>query len=155
MHASARFQSFTSHARLCPRVQDLFSERTNFSSTHQQRFHMALALCLSFDSGNIDRHWVLLLVCSVFVVPCEGYVTWVYPSDNDTGLTFNYIDTVYFTWKSSISGPWMNLWCAPNHTSPQSSTFGKLTRCCCCYSDLVSGRKKSAQCVQNQKANQR
>ena len=72
-----------------------------------------------------------------------------------TGLTFNYIDTVYFTRKSSISGPWMNLWCAPNHTSPQSSMFGKLTLCYCCYSALVPGRKENAQCVQNQKANQR
>ena len=42
-----------------------------------------------------------------------------------TGMTFNYIDTVYFTWTSDINGPWMNLWCAPSPNANQSKTYGK------------------------------
>ena len=78
-------------------------------------------------SQNIHRRTIYFsLLCSVLVTSCSGYVDWIYPSNDDKGLTFNYIDTVYFTWTSSIDEPWMNLWCAPNHSSPQSSTYGKI-----------------------------
>ena len=66
-----------------------------------------------------------LLVWSLLVSSCSSYVNFIYPNSTDTGMTFNYIDTVYFTWTSSVVGPWMNLWCAPNQTSPQSKLQGK------------------------------
>ncbi|KAL2056352.1 hypothetical protein ABVK25_003375 [Lepraria finkii] len=64
-----------------------------------------------------------LLVWSVFVSSCSGFVNWIYPGVETSGLTFNYIDTVYFTWTSSIADPYMNLWCAPSNTSAQSKTY--------------------------------
>ena len=67
-----------------------------------------------------------LLLWSALASSCSGYVNWIYPSKEDNGLVFNYIDTVYFTWTSSITGPYMNLWCAPTPTSAQSSTYGKI-----------------------------
>lgn len=67
-----------------------------------------------------------LLLWSVLVSSCSGYVNCIYPSQNDTRFVFNYIDTVYFTWTSNITDPYMNLWCAPSPTSPQSSTYGKI-----------------------------
>ena len=66
-----------------------------------------------------------LLLWSVLVSSCSGYVDWIYPSDEDNGLVFNYIDTVYFTWTSNIGDPYMNLWCAPSPTDAQSPTYGK------------------------------
>ncbi len=71
------------------------------------------------------RAILFLILWNVLVTSCNGYVYWIYPDNENKGLTFNYIDTVYFTWISSIADPWMNLWCAPNHSSPQSSTYGK------------------------------
>ena len=77
-------------------------------------------------SQNIHCRAILfLLLWSVLVTSCSGYVDWIYPGNENKGLTFNYIDTVYFAWTSSIADPWMNLWCAPNDSSPQSLTYGK------------------------------
>jgi hypothetical protein len=67
-----------------------------------------------------------LLVWSILVSSSSSYVNWIYPASANTGLTFNYIDTVFFTWESGIADPWMNLWCAPNQTSPQSVLQGKV-----------------------------
>ena len=68
----------------------------------------------------------LVLFAWVGLVPaCYGYVDWIYPGDGDHDLTFNYIDVVYFTWSSSIAEPWMNLWCAPSPSDPQSKVYGK------------------------------
>lgn len=61
----------------------------------------------------------------ILVSFCSGSVDWIYPSAQMTGMTFNYIDTVYFTWTSDIDGPWMNLWCAPSPSANQSKTYGK------------------------------
>ncbi|KAK4694506.1 hypothetical protein P7C71_g3092, partial [Lecanoromycetidae sp. Uapishka_2] len=63
-----------------------------------------------------------LLASSIHILPCSGYVNWIYPSNTTTGLVFNYIDTVYFTWTSSITDPYMNLWCTPSDSTQQSST---------------------------------
>ena len=56
----------------------------------------------------------------------SSHVNWIYPGPLNSGLTFNYIDTVYFTWESSIADPWMNLWCSPGGNSPQSPLQGKV-----------------------------
>ena len=66
-----------------------------------------------------------LFLWSVLIPSCRGYVNWIYPSKEDNDLVFNYIDTVYFTWTSSIRDPYMNLWCAPSPTVAQSSTYGR------------------------------
>ncbi len=64
-----------------------------------------------------------LLVMAVWVGLSCGYVDFLFPGNRDHDLTFNYIDIVYFTWTSSIDGPWMNLWCAPNPNEPQSKDY--------------------------------
>jgi hypothetical protein len=54
-----------------------------------------------------------LLVWGTFVIPCRGWVDWSYPAS--ANLTFNYIDTVYFTWTSNISdliGGSLSIWCS-------------------------------------------
>ena len=68
-----------------------------------------------------------LLLWSILMISCNGYVDWIYPNSSipNGALTFNYIDTVYFTWTSSISSPWMNMWCGTT-TTAQSSTYGKI-----------------------------
>ena len=66
-----------------------------------------------------------LFVWANLVSACCGYVDWIYPSIQDTDLTFNYIDVVYFTWVSSVDKPWMNLWCAPSPSESQSKEYGK------------------------------
>lgn len=67
----------------------------------------------------------LLLASSIYVLPCSGFVDWIYPIHNKTGLVCNYIDTVYFTWTSNITDPYMNLWCTPSGSTVQCSTYGK------------------------------
>lgn len=51
---------------------------------------------------------------------CSGYVDWIYPNAETTGMTFNYNDVVYFTWTSNITTPWMKLWCKPGLTGNRS-----------------------------------
>ena len=67
-----------------------------------------------------------LLLWSILMISCNGYVDWIYPNSGipNGALIFNYIDTVYFTWTSSISSPWMNMWCGTT-TTAQSPTYGK------------------------------
>ena len=79
-----------------------------------------------FNSKTADYSNVFLVFLYMLVPYCSGYVNWTYPGPENSGLTFNYKDIVYFTWTSSIDSPWMNLWCAPSHTKPQSSTYGKI-----------------------------
>ena len=69
-----------------------------------------------------------LSVWGSLVFTCCGYVNFIYPSIRDNNLTFNDIDVVYFTWVSSVDEPWMNLWCAPNSSVPQSKDYGKSYR---------------------------
>ena len=69
-----------------------------------------------------------LLIWGSLVSTCCGYVDFIYPSTQDKNLVFNYIDVVYFTWASSVDQPWMNLWCAPNPSLPQSKDYGKSYR---------------------------
>ena len=83
--------------------------------------HNVTTSFLSLHCSAIFR----LLLCSVLVSSCNGYANVIYPSEEDTPLTFNYIDTVNFTWISNITDPWMNLWCSPTPTSAQSHTYGK------------------------------
>ena len=69
--------------------------------------------------------WLLLSYVLIGLVPaCYGFTDWIYPGQDDSNLTFNYIDVVYFTWASSIDEPWMNLWCAPTGDEPQSKDYG-------------------------------
>ena len=106
---------------------------TGYVSWECSLYDGCLCFCLVLRpslSGNIEKMFYavqlfpLLLYC-ILASSCCGYVHWIYPNSLDHGLTFNYVDTVYFTWTSSIAEPWMNLWCAPNQTSPQSETYGK------------------------------
>ena len=70
--------------------------------------------------------WLLLSYVLTGLIPaCCGFTDWIYPGQDDSNLTFNYIDVVYFTWASSIDEPWMNLWCAPRAGEPQSKDYGK------------------------------
>ncbi|KAL2054958.1 hypothetical protein ABVK25_004780 [Lepraria finkii] len=62
---------------------------------------------------------ILLASSLVFIPPCTGYVNWIYPTARSTSLTYNYIDTVYFTWTSNITNPTLGLWCA----TANSQTF--------------------------------
>ena len=62
---------------------------------------------------------ILLASSLVFIPPCTGYVNWIYPAASSTSLTYNYIDTVYFTWTSNITNPTLGLWCA----TANSQTF--------------------------------
>ena len=83
-------------------------------------------LMISYSSQNVHCSTIFfLLLWNLLIGSCSGYVNWIYPGVENTGLTFNYIDIVYFTWTSNITGPWMNLWCAPTTTSSQSKTYGK------------------------------
>ena len=67
------------------------------------------------------------LLRSFLVSSCSGSVNWIYPSKEEEGnsLVFNYIDTVYFTWTSNITDPYMNLWCSHTPSGPQTSTYSK------------------------------
>ena len=86
---------------------------------------MILLSCTVWNAHCSTIFSLALLVWTNFVPSCNGYVNWIFPGPEDSGLTFNYDDTVYFTWTSNITDPWMNLWCAPNQSSHQSSTYGK------------------------------
>lgn len=68
----------------------------------------------------------LALIVWIGLLPlCWGYVNWIYPGPLNNNLTFNYIDSVYFTWASSVEEPWMNLWCAPSPSDAQSRNYRK------------------------------
>jgi hypothetical protein len=112
-----------------------------FSKTHRSvAFHAQVCgvvskECQTSTSEVLFSHKAGKLMCSamlyllfwgILVLPCSGWVTWIYPVTPN--LTFNYIDVVYFTWTSDITEAeqaWMNLWCAPSPTAPQSSIYGK------------------------------
>lgn len=100
------------------------------TGTSYERCWGSASLCfhhMSFvKSKNVDHDTILWLCLCVCVPFCNGYVDWLYPGLNNSNLTFNYKYTVYFTWTSSITDPWMNLWCAPSLTAPQSSTYGEI-----------------------------
>ncbi len=66
-----------------------------------------------------------LLIWGALLPLCWGYVDWIYPGPLNHNLTFNYIDSVYFTWASSVEVPWMNLWCAPSPSDAQSINYCK------------------------------
>ena len=69
-----------------------------------------------------------LFVMSIWVGVCRGYASFIYPGYRDQNLTFNYIDVVYFTWTSSIDGPWMNLCVLPIQALPNPKITVSLVR---------------------------
>lgn len=88
-----------------------YQERNNLRHCHMsynilQDVHCSLVLSL--------------IVRSMLLPSCSGYVDWIYPNAETTGMTFNYNDVVYFTWTSNITSPWMKLWCKPSGTGNHS-----------------------------------
>ena len=76
---------------------------------------------------NAHRGTIIsLFFSSTLLSSCNGYVNWIYPGAETSGLVYNHVDTVYFTWVSNITGPSMNLWCAPSYSNIQSQSPGKL-----------------------------
>ncbi|KAL2036625.1 hypothetical protein N7G274_010651 [Stereocaulon virgatum] len=76
----------------------------------------------SYRSGGLQYTAVLiLLIWNLLVSSCRGYVKWIYPNSDNSRSTFNYIDTVYFTWVSSIPDPSLSLWCGQS-SSPNAVT---------------------------------
>jgi hypothetical protein len=68
--------------------------------------------------GNMSSHpykLILLPILTVLILTppqCSAYVNWIYPTAGSNSLTYNYIDTVYFTWQSDIIQPKLGLWCS-------------------------------------------
>ena len=68
---------------------------------------------------------ILVLPVQISLVPaCYGYIIWIYPGKGNNNLTCNYVDVVYFRWASDANDPWVNLWCAPSPSEPQSKDYG-------------------------------
>lgn len=82
-------------------------------------------LTVFYRFRNIHCSAIFFFLWHLLITSCSGSINWVYPGAENTGLTFNYIDIVYFTWTSNFTSLWMDLWCAPNPTSPQSQNYGK------------------------------
>lgn len=110
-----------------------YSERASFFSSHECCQACKLDRVLYFPVwpllADLYKGRMLaagqLLVFSVWVDVCCGYVDWIFPGPNNPNLTFNYIDIVYFTWASSVEQPYMNLWCSPTPSDPQSKDYRK------------------------------
>lgn len=87
------------------------------------------------SSGKLPRRGLRASPTIVFlnglVSSCSAYVDWIYPDPQKKGDTYNYIDTVYFTWTSNITDLWMNLWCAPNSSTRQSQQPRKMSNAPC------------------------
>lgn len=60
---------------------------------------------------TVARISSLLLLFTLNLPACDGWVNWIYPPFGVGQITYNYLDEVWFTWQSNYTDPGLYMYC--------------------------------------------